>query len=96
MLTLSSIGVYLGFPNKKRYRVYVSHVSPKALFDTEREARSYLGLAKKLHHLLFKEVEEDPDHVCCTPSKGRRLLDQDLLNGIRCKYCTLKIVIINT
>ena len=85
MLTLSSIGVYLGFPNKKRYRVYVSHVSPKALFDTEREARS-----------LFKEVEEDPDHVCCTPSKGRQLLDQDLLNGIRCKYCTLKIVIINT
>ena len=73
-------GVYLGYPNRKKYRVFILHVSPEKLALVETETGSYERLAKKLLRLVFKDIlETDPNSVCCTQSEGRTLLDQQYL-----------------
>lgn len=84
-------GVYIGFSKSPKYRVWVhsEELSPKILKYIETSSSSALDLAKKLFNVIFKEdLENNPDDICYTPNRleGRRLVDQELLKGIRCKF----------
>ena len=79
--------MYLGFPQKEKYRVFVPHITHEEVAAAERDAGSYEKLAKKLLRIIFRDVlDRDPQSVCCTQSEGRTLLDQEYLKGIRCKF----------
>ena len=54
--------------------------------EVDKAGTDYSALATDLLELLFKKELCAPDDYCCTISKGKTLLNQDLLRGIRCKF----------
>lgn len=81
------LGTYLGYTKKSKYRVWVPNLTEVQLRIIESEASDPETLAMKLFQYIFKsELETKADDVCCTKSDGKRLLNQDYLRGIRCKY----------
>ena len=78
--------MYLGFPNKEKYRVYIPSITHEELASAEGDTGTYDKLAKRLLRIVFREELMNPHSVCCTPSEGRTLLNQEYLKGIRCKY----------
>ena len=78
--------MYLGFPDKQMYRFKVD-LPLQELVKVERAASDAVSLSKELFAVLFKEeLETSPLEVNCTKTNDKkRILDQDLLNGIRCE-----------
>ena len=70
--------MYLGHL-KEKYGVFVPHLTSKQLEDVD-------PMAKKLFQTVFAEQLQYPDKICCTHSEGKKLLDQELLKGIRCTF----------
>lgn len=79
-------GVYLGYPNREKYRYWVADLTQNELDTAERSSTDYIDLGKKLLHLLFSQELSEPDKYCCTKSDGKQLLDQLKLQGMRCKH----------
>ena len=79
-------GIYLGYPNKEKYRVWITDLSQSDLSAAERSSTEYTDLGKKLLQLVFRRELNEPDRFCCTKSEGKELLDQLKLQGIRCKH----------
>lgn len=86
------IGCYLGYPQKEKHRVWCA-ISQERLEQLEKSAADYVSLAKLLLQAIFSKELEAAERWCCTKSKGRQLLDQDQLRGIRCKYMYMYIII---
>ena len=83
------LGTYLGYTKKPKYRVWVPNLTETQLCNIESAASDPETLAMKLFQYIFKselETLSKADDVCCTKSDGKRLLNQDYLRGIRCKY----------
>ena len=62
--------------------------------EVDKFGTEYNGLATDLLELLFKREMLTPEDYCCTQSKGKTLLNQELLRGIRCKltYSEIRII----
>ena len=67
-------------------RVWVTDVNYTDFVAADKQGGDYEGLATKLLKLLFKTELSNPDEYCCIPSKGKEVLDQEKLRGIRCEY----------
>ena len=79
-------GVYLGYPNREKYRYWVADLTQNELDTAERSSTDYIDLGKKLLQLLFSQELSEPDKYCCTRSDGKQLLNQLKLQGMRCKH----------
>lgn len=55
------------------------------LRSIEKRADSYSNMGVELLDLVYQSELKEPNNYCCTKSKGKELLDQTKLNGIRCK-----------
>ena len=82
------VGVYLGYPKHHKYRVFTTSLSEVELRRIESACGDADSLAKQLFTTLFKEeLASRPDSICCTKNReDREVLNQELLNGIRCEY----------
>ena len=85
-------GFYIGYPNKEKHRVWVSGVVQSDLNEIDKLGTDYNGLATDLLELLFKREMLTPDNYCCTQSKGKMLLNQELLRGIRRKLKNISVL----
>lgn len=56
----------------------------------DKQGGDYEVLATRLLELFFKTELLNPDDYCCTASKGKEMLDQERLRGIRCKLFHVK------
>lgn len=100
---ISESAVFLGFPDKEMYRVKVD-LPLQEIVKAERATSDAVSLSRELFSAIFKEeLETSPLEVNCTKTNDKtRILDQDLLRGIRCEnhsYCILTVLqvsIINT
>ena len=83
-----TVGIYLGNAKHHKYKVYVTSISDLELRKIESSFSDAESLAKQLFMFLFKEeLATRPEAVCCTKNGGEwEILDQNILNGIRCKY----------
>lgn len=61
-------GFYIGYPNKEKYRIWVSGVVQSDLHEIDKLGTDYNGLATDLLKLLFKREMLTPDNCCCTQS----------------------------
>ena len=80
-----SVGCYLGYPQKEKYKVWIDNLSQQRLEEAEKSATDYISLGKLLMQIIFSKELEEAERWCCTKSKGRKILDQDKLRGIRGK-----------
>ena len=78
-------GFYIGYPNKEKHCVWVSGVLQSDLNEIDKLGSDYNGLATDLLELLFEREMLNPDNYCCTQSKRKMLLSQELLSEIRHK-----------
>ena len=77
-------GCYIGF--KPNFTVWVP-ISSQKLQEIELAAEDETDLARKLFIIIFKEdLERRPNEICCTEAEGKELLNQQYLQGIRCKF----------
>jgi len=84
---LPLLGGYLGYATREKFRVRVPHISDQQIYAAEKASGNAEQLAMKLFLLVFKgALEEKPSAICCTESKGKELLNQDYLRGIRCRF----------
>ena len=78
-------GCYIGF--KPNFTVWVPSITSQKLQEMELAAEDEADLARKLFIAIFKEdLESRPNDVCCTEADGKELLNQQYLQGIRCKF----------
>ena len=85
-------GVFLGYPNRDKYRVWVADLTQNELEAAERSCVDYIDLGKKLLQLLFNKELSEPDNYCRTKSDGKQLLDQMKLKGMRCNVIAVLTV----
>ena len=79
-----TIGVYIGYTNKERYRVWVTGDADH-FRAIEKRASSYTAMGVELLTFVFKSELKNAKAFCCTPSKDREVLNPVKLQGIRCK-----------
>jgi hypothetical protein len=65
--------------------VWIDSLSQQRLEEAEKSATDYISLGKLLLQIIFSKELEEAGKWCCTKSKGRQILDQEKLRGIRCK-----------
>lgn len=88
-IKLVIIGVFLGYPEKDKHRVWVQ-CKKEDILAAESSAGDYNQLANALLDIVFKEELLTPDKYCCTSSKGKELLDEEKMRGIRSRFITTK------
>ena len=97
-LTLKTVyvkhGCYIGL--KPNFTVWVLGITFQKLQELELVAEDETDLARKLFVTIFKEdLETRPNYVCCTEADGKELLNQQYLQGTRCKlWCTTEPIFI--
>ena len=71
--------------------MWIDNVSQQHLEEAEKSATDYISLGKLLLQIIFSKELGEAESWCCTKSKGRKVLDQEKLHGIRCKINVIEI-----
>ena len=85
LVSICNIGVFLGYPEREKHRVWVE-CNKEDILAAESSAGDYGQLANSLLDLVFKEELLTPNNYCCTASKGKELLNEERMKGIRSKF----------
>ena len=67
---------------RERNRVWVQ-CKKEDILAAESSAGDYNQLANALLDIVFEEELQTPDRYCCTTSKGKELLNEERMKGIR-------------
>ena len=73
---------------RARVTLHVKSVKCKRedILAAESSAGDYNQLANALLDIVFEEELQTPDKYCCTISKGKEMLNEDKMRGIRSKF----------